>query len=94
MSMDTHIYAIKDPDQTWKEMKDIWDLCHKHGIAIPKQVDEYFGYDTPDEHGVHVNIKEKKEIVEAYSEEGASGYIIHLDKLPKDITLLKFENSW
>jgi hypothetical protein len=94
MSMSTHIYAIKSPDQTWNEMKDIWDLCLKNNIPIPSKVGAYFGYNTPNKHGVKINITKEEEIVETYSEEGASGFIVHLDKLPHDITMLKFKNSW
>lgn len=91
MSMSTHIIGFKPPDEKWKQMKQVWESCEKANIEQPKEVLEYFNYKTPDESGVEVKIDN---IAEEWSDESRSGYQVQLDKLPKDIKVIRFYNSW
>jgi len=91
MSMSTSVVGFRPPDEKWKTMKEVWDSCKKAGIEIPKEVDKFFNYTSPDESGVEVNLdKCTKDYRNDYSE----GLEINLEKIPKDIKIIRFVNSW
>lgn len=95
MSMSTHIYGIKPPDEKWKKMKAIWNACLNAGIDVPDEVDDFFGEEEPNELGVVVSKEQLGDavlpIIPGYAEKG---FIIDISKLPKDIQYIKIENSW
>jgi hypothetical protein len=98
MSMYCGIVGIKPPDDKWKKMKAIWDSCMAADIEPPSDVYDYFGDYEPDEDGVTVSESELSNsgAIRPISEVQFSnrGYIIDVTKLPKDIKLIKVENSW
>ena len=87
--MSTHVIGFVPPDAKWKKMKAIWDSCGAAGIAVPKEVDDFFGGEAPDERGV-----EKEIPYEDYSEECKEGFEIEVDKIPKDVKVIRFVNSY
>lgn len=95
MSMSTYVVGFKPPDETWKKMKAVWDACEVAGIKIPDEVMEYFNHERPDDIGVKMNMSIKThECLSEYSGDGESGYEIDVTKLPKDVTVIRFCNSW
>lgn len=94
MGMSSSVKGIKPPDETWKKMKAVWDACVTAGIETPVEVDEFFGWENPDKEGVIVNRDKLGDAVEEYNDEYSSGYQVHIDKLPKDIKIIRFTNSW
>lgn len=94
MSMSTYVYGFRPPDQRWKKMKAIYDSCMEEGIDVPDAVDEFFEDDIPDDSGVKVWLSNKSDCCTEYSNDGESGYEIDLNKLPKDIKIIRFVNSW
>lgn len=96
MSMSTHIVGFKPPDETWKNMKAIYDACTNAGMDPPDKVVRYFNGSKPDEHGVTVEIEEleKDGAVEKYMADMKDGYEIYLDKIPKDIKVIRVYNSY
>jgi hypothetical protein len=74
-------------------MKAIYDACEEADVPIPEEVDDYFEQDRPDVAGVRVDIM-KTEAVKEWHDSSASGYIVDITKLPKDVTIIRFENSW
>ena len=93
MSMSTHILGFKPPDKRWKEMKAIWDSCEQAGVNIPKAVLDFFNGEPPDESGVKIEI-EVGNYCRRYEDEMIEGFEIEIDKLPKDIKMIRFYNSW
>jgi hypothetical protein len=91
MSMSTHVLGFRPPDEKWRKMKAAWDACEAAGLSIPPEVAAFFGHEAPDESGVEVNIKSA---LTRYSRECADGYEVDLTKLPKDLTRLRFYNSY
>lgn len=85
--------GFKAPDAEWKKMKKVYDSCKEAGIDPPSSVDVYFNYSGPDERGVVVDVEET-EAVKEYSDDGVSGFEVDLSKLPKDLTHIRFYNSW
>ena len=95
MGMSTIIVGIKLPGNRWKAMKKIYDACNAAEIPVPQEVEEFFEDKEPDNAGVIVNIR-NTEAVREYSDDNgdSSGFEVDLCKLPKDITVLRFYNSW
>lgn len=95
MGMSTHVVGFKPPDAKWKAMKKVWDACAMAGIEAPRQVEKFFEHETPDDAGVEVDLKRHdSKCCRDFNTEGAQGFEIDLTKIPKDITLLRFFNSW
>lgn len=94
MSMSTHVKGFKPPDEKWKKMKAVWDACDKAKVDPPKDVLEFFGGETPDEAGVEVDLEEEKCCKEWDDSDMQSGFEIDVTKLPKDVTLIRFYNSY
>jgi len=94
MGMSTHIVGFRPADERWKKMKAAYEACEMAGIAVPKDVEEFFGYEPPgDKPGMEVEI-EDSEAVSEWSDESRSGYEIDVAKLPKDIAVIRVYNSW
>lgn len=91
MSMSTHVVGFRPPDEKWRKMKAVYDSCQSAGIDIPDEVDEYFNGETPDEAGVEVEIDS---ILEEWGDDSRQGYQIDIAKLPKNVKILRFYNSW
>ncbi len=95
MSLSVHIEGVKLPDEQWKKMKKAYDACRAAGVDPPEAVEAYFQYEPPDDTGVIVEeeVLEKLGAVTAWCPEGSSGFQLHLDKVPKDIKIIRFSVS-
>lgn len=92
MSMSTHIVGFRPKDKKWDQMKMIWDSCNAAGIEPPDGVVEFFDGEYPgDRPGAEVDIEDA---TEEWSDDGYSGYEVDLNKLPKDVKILRFYNAW
>lgn len=89
MGMSTYVRGFKPPDEKWQEMKAIYDGCHKLGIDPPDEVEEFFDWDIPTDNGVEVSIdySESQDDMQMF-------YDVDVSKLPKDVTVIRFTNSW
>lgn len=95
MGMSTYVVGIKPADEKFKKMKSIYDLCEEQGIDIPDEVEDFFDGERPDEKGVTIYLSETDGVYEYRNGEYAQeGYEVQIDKLPKDIKILRFINSW
>jgi hypothetical protein len=76
-------------------MKAVYDACTKAQIGIPKEVDDYFDGEEPDPAGVVVDLQlSGSGCVSSYRGNASEGLEVDLKKLPKDMTILRFVNSW
>ncbi len=92
MSMSTYVVGFKPADAKWKKMKAIWDACNAADIYPPKEVEYFFDGQYPsDSPGMTANIESA---VKEWFDEGCSGYEVDVTKLPKDVTVIRFFNSW
>jgi hypothetical protein len=99
MGMSTFVVGIKPPDDHWRRMKAAWDACQAAGIEPPDTVYEFFNGEPPDEKGVVVGLDEftgdrRHESVTEWSSDTGEGYEVDVTKLPKDVTVVRFWNSW
>jgi hypothetical protein len=79
------------------------DVCDLQSLrekqrSIPKEVEEFFAGKEPDEAGVVVNLKpsEKGPVQEYHPEEydTIEGFEVDLRKLPPDVKIIRFINSY
>lgn len=91
MSMSTGVIGIKPPGEKWKKMKAVWDSCADAGIAVPREVSEFFEWDNPDPDGVTVELEK---LGCASRLDGCAGFDVDLTRLPKDVKIIRFRNSW
>lgn len=93
MGMSTYIKGLRPPDEKWKKMKGVWDACEKAGIAAPDEVDDFFEWNAPDNRGIEINL-EKFECVKDWRDKCSEGFEVDISELPKNITHIRFYNSW
>lgn len=96
MGMSTHVVAFKPADETWKAMKAVWDACLAARVQIPIGVLDFFGSSTPDETGVEVGEDALRECgaVRKWSTDDRAGFEVDVTKLPPDVKVVRFYNSW
>ena len=92
MDMSTHVVGFKPADDKWKKMKAVWDACNAANIDIPRDVAKFFDEQYPgDNPGMTVKIGLA---VTKWSDGDSCGYEVDVTKLPKDVTVVRFFNSW
>lgn len=89
MSMSTHVVGFRPPDKKWEKMKAIYKACREAGVDVPDKVHDFFGDASPDGPGAEVDLDYKE-----YSADGVEGIEINVSKIPKDIEIIRFYNSW
>ncbi len=87
--MSTHVIGFKPPDEKWAAMKKIYDSCKEAGIHPPQEVNKFFDYQDPDPNGVEVEIPHSE-----WSDDMETGIEICIDKIPKDVKIVRFYNSF
>jgi hypothetical protein len=92
--MTTIVIGIKPADEKWEQMKAVFDACVLAKVDIPDEVEMYFNGDAPDPSGIKVYEKSLGEAVKKYEKYPYLGYEVYIDKLPKDIKIIRFTNSW
>lgn len=93
MSMSTSIVGFRPPDEKFKKYETVWHSCMTAGIPVPQEVGDFFDWSEPDQHGVRVDL-DKYGCVEEWGNDNAEGMEINIKKLPKDVTVIRFYNSW
>ncbi len=93
MGMSTYVVAIAPPDETWMKMKAIWDTCREGGIEPPREVSEFFNHEEPDSAGVRIDLH-RHAAVREYSDDDRQGLEVEIAKLPPQVKILRFVNSW
>ena len=94
MGMSSSLVGVKPPDAKWIAMKAAWESCQAAGVPPPKEVEDFFNGERPDPSGVVVQILHTAAVHEFAPHDAAEGFEVYLDKLPKDVTVLRFWNSW
>jgi hypothetical protein len=94
MGMSTHIEGVKPPDEKWKKMKAAYDACSAAGVEPPPEVEKFFGGEEPDPLGVVVRIEGTAAVLDYAPHDCAEGFEVHIDKLPKDVKVIRFWNSY
>ena len=92
MGMSTNVIGFREPDETWRKMKEVYDACKIANVDIPNEVDNFFNGEPPSDVGVEVDIDI---ICEPYApHEVAEGFKIEIARIPDNVTHICFWNSW
>lgn len=99
MGMSTHVVAFKPPDEKWQAMKAVYDACNAAGVDPPSDVIAFFNDSEPDESGVEISSRGPGYKLLDWCREwddgnGRAGYEVVIEKLPKDVSIVRFFNSW
>lgn len=95
MGMSTWVEGYRPPDEEWKKMKAIWDACALAGVTPPEEVSDFFNGEDPKERGIEVDLVKSgcaQEIEDV--DAGRRGYEIEVDKIPPNVTWIRFVNGW
>ncbi len=93
MGMSTHILGFKPADEKFNKMKAIYLSCEELEIDAPDEVENYFdGYGVEGD-GVRVEL-ENTDCCKEYCDDSSSGFEIDITKLPKDVKIIRFYNSF
>ncbi len=93
MSMTTYVEGFRPPDEKWERMKAVYYACDAAKIPVPDAVVRFFEYGRPDPTGVRVDLKASGAVSE--SEEGnRMRWDVDIKKLPPDVTVVRFTNSY
>lgn len=95
MSRSLNVEGFIPPDEKFKKMKAAYDSCVAAGVPVPEDVQHFFDDKPPDATGVRIGLSydKKYNAVTEYENEYSSGYEVNLEKLPKDIKVLRFTMS-
>lgn len=96
MSMYTYVEFGKRPDDKFKKYKEILNLCFETNVAPPQEVVNYFRNNNldPEADNIWNQVGFDEEAIEANFEDGFDEIIVDVTKLPKDVTLIRFCNSY
>lgn len=96
MGISMHVVGFKPPDEKWKKMKAVYDACCEADTVTPPEVAQFFNYDPPDESGVRISEKDLRNAgaVEDWDDDTREGFEINLDKIPKDVKVIRFYCSY
>jgi len=89
MGMSTHVLGIRPPDEKWRKMKQVYESCIEMDVEIPPEVWKFFNDEEPDDKGVRVEIPH-----EDWGDESSEGLEIDVAKIPADVKIIRFYNSW
>lgn len=93
MSMSTHVVGFHPPNEIWRRMKTAWQACKNACVDPPDEVVQFFNDKEPDDSGVEIDLDEH-ESTSKYHTEYSAGIEVDLTKLPKNITKIRFINSY
>lgn len=91
MSMSTHAIGIRPADDRYKTMLKIHDSCIEANVPVPKEVSEFFDWQKPEPNGVLVDIEDATSF---WGDDYCQGLEIDLSKLPSNVKVVRFYNSW
>lgn len=97
MSMSTHITAFRDMDGEFARMLEIKTFCDTHKVSYPSEVNAYFKGDADSSEDELRDEFLEIDLGDACSEwtsRSAQGYEVDVTKLPPEVKIIRFFNSW
>jgi hypothetical protein len=91
MGMSTHVIGFVPPDAEWKAKKLAYDSCKAAGVDPPTKLQDFFGWSVPDEHGREADLGDS---LREWRDDYRQGYEVEIAKLPQNVKVLRFYNSW
>ena len=95
MGMSTYVKGFRPPDEKFKKMEAAYKTCKAAGIPMPMEIEDFFDGAEPDPNGVEIDLTIGTDAAAKKWNDGCSqGYDVDVSKLPKDVTVIRFINSW
>lgn len=92
MSVTTHIIGFIPPDEEWKKKMAAWKACEEAEVEPPEELVSFFGGEDPtDKPGREVDIEPA---VTHCDLDMVDGWEVTLSKLPPEVKVIRFENSY
>jgi hypothetical protein len=92
--MSTFVRGIIPKDDKYNKMLRVYEACEEAETEQPIEVIEFFrlnDFDEPDPNGIVIDLDD---IATDWQSDGCLGVEIAIDKLPKDVKIIRFINSW
>ena len=93
MGMSTYVEGFHPRDEEWEKMKAVYDSCMAARIPLPQEIEAFFDGEPPDESGIKVCL-DGHECVSKYHDDFKDGIEIDISMLPKNVTKIRFVNSY
>lgn len=101
MGMSTSIIGVRDLRQQFDKMWKAKEACEQAGIGYPEEVKKYFvdyineSKPAVESEMLHFDLKNTSGVTLYNNPDAASvGYEVDIRKLPKDVKIIRFYNSW
>lgn len=92
MSMSTYIQGLKPKTEEYEKKLNIYKSCKELNISAPQEILDFFDGEVCED-GIITEIP--KEAIKEYSDDYCREFFeIDLKKLPKDVTRIRFVNSY
>ncbi len=94
--MSSHVMGLKPVDEKWRKMYAAYKACEEASIDPPKKVLDFFEgveFDSIETTGIEVDLEET-DCCKEYSGNMKDGFEIEVAKLPKDVKIIRFYNSY
>jgi hypothetical protein len=93
--MSTHVVGFMPADDDWNKKAAAYRACEAAGVPVPKELEAFFGDGEPGDPGREVEIEHTKAVREWNDgDRGCAGFDVEISKLPKDVKIVRFYNSW
>lgn len=96
MSMSTIVVGFIPPDDEYKRKAAAWNACKAAGVEPPHELLMMFDDNEPDPHGMEISKRELEACgaLAKWHNEYAEGYEVTVAKLPPNVKVIRFYNSW
>lgn len=97
MSMSSHIVAFRSENKgKYLKLKKAFEACKEAGIEfayMPREIQDYFKWSENPEEALQIELQIDVHYTH-YSEDMEDGFEVKLTDLPKEVTKLRFYNSY
>lgn len=94
MGMSMWVAGFVPPDETYRKKREAYLACRAAGINPPDELEKFFDYQEPSEHGYEKKRSELGAAVVDWSDDSSEGFEIDLSKLPANVKRIRFSCSW
>jgi len=89
MRDDIVVHGLVIPDEKYRQMKKVYDVCVEAGVSFPEEVRKFFDFDEPysDEpgnDGFHVELQK-----EEFSADDCKGWDIKVSDIPEKVHTIR-----
>ena len=99
MGMSTHVVAMRNMGHEFEKMLKVKHFCEENKVGYPYEVADYFGEFVKEDESVirdamaEVTLSGDNGLTE-FTDEYRTGYEVEIAKLPKEVKVIRFYNSW